>query len=131
MRASIVSRPTRSALITRAPLWLTVPPMTCAPAVLVTGIDSPVTMDSSREERPSSTLPSTGTFSPGRTRSLSPTTTASSCTSSSVSSGRRRRAVLGDRSSSARMALPVLSRARSSSTCPRRTSTVMTAAASK
>src|SRR3546814_3634656 len=35
---------------------------------LVTGMDSPVTIDSSSEERPSSTTPSTGTFSPGRTR---------------------------------------------------------------
>ena len=42
-----------------------------------------------------------------------------------------RRAVLGARSSSARMAPDVCSRARSSSTCPSSTSTVMTAAASK
>ena len=42
-----------------------------------------------------------------------------------------RRAVLGARSSSARMAPLVLSRARSSSTCPSRTRTVITAAASK
>ena len=41
------------------------------------------------------------------------------------------RAVFGARSSSARMAPLVVSRARSSRTCPSRTSTVITAAASK
>ena len=55
----------------------------------------------------------------------------SSGTSSSVPSARRRRAVLGARPSNARIAPPVRSRARNSSTCPSSTSTVMTAAASK
>ena len=36
-----------------------------------TGMDSPVIMDSSIELRPSRTTPSTGTFSPGRTRKRS------------------------------------------------------------
>ena len=49
------------------------PPITLAPASLVTGMDSPVTMDSSSAERPSVISPSTGTFSPGRTRNRSPT----------------------------------------------------------
>ena len=74
--ASIVSRPTFSARMTKPPDWLSVPPITLSPASLVTGIDSPVTIDSSSEERPSSTAPSTGTFSPGRTRSRSPTCSA-------------------------------------------------------
>ena len=43
------------------------------PVSLVTGINSPVTIDSSSDERPSSTTPSTGTLSPGRTRKRSPT----------------------------------------------------------
>ena len=43
-----------------------------------TGIGSPVSIDSSTCERPSSTTPSTGTFSPGRTRRRSPTCTWSS-----------------------------------------------------
>ena len=47
----------------------------------VTGIDSPVTIDSSTVDRPSSTTASTGTFSPGRTRSRSPMWTSSSATS--------------------------------------------------
>jgi hypothetical protein len=44
---------------------LMVPPITRASFSLLTGMDSPVTMDSSTEERPSSTMPSTGTLSPG------------------------------------------------------------------
>ena len=49
--------------------------MSFAPGCFVTGIDSPVTRDSSTAECPSISSPSTGIFSPGRTRSLSPTTT--------------------------------------------------------
>ena len=73
--ASMVSRPTLRASITSAPDWFIVPPITSAPTSLVTGIDSPVTIDSSTALRPSVTTPSTGTFSPGRTRSRSPTCT--------------------------------------------------------
>jgi hypothetical protein len=108
-----------------------VPPMTLSPTAFVTGMDSPVTIDSSTALRPSITLPSTGIFSPGRTRRRSPMTTSSSGTSLSVPLAAMRRAVFGARSSRARIAPPVLSRARSSSTCPSSTSTVMTAAASK
>src|SRR5438309_1283552 len=54
-----------------------VPTTTRLPGVFSTGIDSPVTSDSSTALRPSSTTPSTGTFSPGRTRSRSPTCTCS------------------------------------------------------
>ena len=104
--------------------------MTEAPAVFVTGMDSPVTMDSSIEERPSMTIPSTGIFSPGRTRNRSPTWTRSIDISSS-DPPIMRRAVFGARSSNARMACPVRSRARSSKTCPSSTNTVMVAAASK
>ncbi len=94
-------------------------------------MDSPVTIDSSTELRPSSTMPSTGIFSPGRTRSLSPTFTCSSGTSYSLPSSRMMRASLGERSSSARMALLVRLRARSSRTCPSSTRTMIAAAASK
>ena len=65
-------RPSRASM-TSAPVWFSVPPITLAPASLVTGIDSPVTIDSSTALRPSTTAPSTGTFSPGRTRRRSPT----------------------------------------------------------
>ena len=73
IRDSIVSRPTLRASITRAPDWFIVPPMTFAPTSLVTGIDSPVTFDSATALRHSASTPSTGIFSPGRTRSRSPT----------------------------------------------------------
>ena len=54
-----------------------VAPMTSSPGPLSTGIDSPVSIDWSRLEAPSVTMPSTGTFSPGRTRTRSPTWTCS------------------------------------------------------
>ncbi|MNJ41437.1 hypothetical protein D3C77_363620 [compost metagenome] len=128
---SRVSAPTFSARMTKEPVLLMAPPITLSPGSLVTGMDSPVTMDSSIATRPSTSSPSTGTFSPGRTRRLSPTRIWSSPTSSSVPSARTRRAVLGARSSRALMAPDVCSRARSSRTWPSSTSTVMTAAASK
>ena len=145
MRASNVSEPTRSARITNEPVPLMVAPTTLLAVVFSTGMDSPVTMDSSTELLPSSTTPSTGIFSPGRTRRRSPGCTCSSGTSSSVSttspavtsapvdllSVTSRRAVLGLRSSRARMAALVRLRARSSMTCPSNTSVVIAAAASK
>ena len=73
--ASSVSAPTRSARITTVPVPLIVPPVTRAPVSFSTGMGSPVTIDSSTELRPSTTTPSTGIFSPGRTRSRSPTVT--------------------------------------------------------
>ena len=73
--ASTVSRPTLSARMTKPPDWFMVPPITLSPTLLVTGMDSPVTMDSSMALRPSRISPSTGTRSPGRTRRRSPTTT--------------------------------------------------------
>ena len=129
--ASSVSAPTFSARITKPPVWFIVPDVTFAPGALATGIGSPVTMDSSTVPLPSVSSPSTGTFSPGRTRSSSPTWMASIWTVSSEPSGPTRTAVLGARSRRALMAPEVFSRARSSSTWPRSTSTVITAAASK
>ena len=123
-----MSRPTLSARITNPPDWLSVPAITLLPASLVTGMDSPVTSDSSSEERPSRMTPSTGTFSPGRTRKLSPTASVSISTSWSAPSSPIRRAVFGASWSSALIAPDVASRARSSSTWPSSTSTVMTAA---
>ncbi len=63
--ASMVSLPTRSARMTRAPVPFTVAPITRAPLPFSTGMDSPVIMDSSTALAPSSTTPSTGIFSPG------------------------------------------------------------------
>ena len=129
--ANRVSFPTRSARMMRAPVSLIVPPMTRSPAVFWTGIGSPVIMDSLTELWPSTTTPSTGIFSPGRIRSLSPTCTWSRDTSSSEPFGNSRRAVLGASPRRDLIAAPVRLRARSSRTWPSRTNAVMTAAASK
>ncbi len=131
MRDRSVSAPTLSARITNEPVWLIEPAMTLEPVSLVTGMDSPVTSDSSMAARPSRTSPSTGTFSPGRTLRRSPTWMRSSVTSSSAPSSLTRRAVLGARFRRALIAPLVRSRARNSSTWPSRTRTVITAAASK
>ncbi len=129
--ASRVSLPTRSARITKPPVPFTVPAVTRAPGVFSTGIDSPVTIDSSTALVPSITTPSTGIFSPGRTRRRSPGWTSSIGTSRSVPAASIRRAVFGASPSNALIALLVWLRARSSSTWPSCTSTVMIAAASK
>ena len=86
--ARSVSLPTRSARIMKLPVPLTVPPVTLLPFVFSTGIGSPVTIDSSTDVLPSITTPSTGTFSPGRTRNRSPGFTRSNGTSSSDPSSR-------------------------------------------
>ncbi len=128
---SIVSAPMRSACITSAPLVLIVAPTTLSPARLRTGIGSPVSIDSSIELSPSMTTPSTGTFSPGRMRSRSPTCTWLSGMSPSVPSSFRRRAVFGARPSNDFSAAEVWPRAFSSSIWPSSVSDTITAAASK
>lgn len=55
-----MSLPTRSAVIIRLPVPLTVPPVTLLPLLFSTGIGSPVIIDSSTELLPSRTAPSTG-----------------------------------------------------------------------
>ena len=104
---SRVSEPTRSARMTSDPVPLTVAPVTRSPAPFSTGIGSPVIIDSSTLLIPYSTTPSTGTFSPGRTRSRAPTCTWSKGTSASEPSSRTRRAVFGVRPRRALMAAPV------------------------
>ena len=130
IRASRVSWPTLSATIRKPPVWLSVPPITASPIRFSTGIGSPVIIDSSTELSPSVSQPSTGIFSPGRTRRVSPTRTSSSGTSRSMPS-RTTRASGGASDMSARMAAPVRCRARSSSNCPSSTSVMIMAAASK
>ena len=73
--ANMVSAPTLAARTRNEPVVLTVAPMTVSPARLVTGIDSPVTIDSSTADCPDRTVASTGIFSPGRMTISSPTTT--------------------------------------------------------
>ena len=103
MCASAVSFPTAVASISRTPSPSIVPPITRSPSFFSTGMDSPVSMDSSTEERPDRTTPSTGTASPGLTRSRSPGTTSASGTSRSAPFSIRR-AVRGARLSSRRTA---------------------------
>ncbi len=107
-----------------------VPPTTGSPGVFSTGRDSPVTMDSSRLERPSMIRPSTGTCSPGRTTTTSPTTTSSTGTSL-TSSLRTTRARRGARRIRRLMASEVRPLARPSSHRPRSRITMIAPAVSK
>ena len=61
-----------------APLWLVVPAETVAPTRFCTGRLSPLSIDSSTEEAPSTTTPSAGTRPPGFTTRTSPIATSSS-----------------------------------------------------
>jgi hypothetical protein len=72
-----VSLPTFVASKRNEPMRLMVAPMTSSPGRLVTGMDSPVSMDSSTADSPETTRPSTETFSPGRTTRMSPISTSS------------------------------------------------------
>ena len=74
--ASTVCPPTAVARRVKAPFWFTVPPTTGRPADFSTGTGSPVIIDSSTQLRPSTTSPSTGTRSPGRTSTRSPVATS-------------------------------------------------------
>ena len=130
IRASAVSRPTRVARMTNEPVVLIVAPMTSSPTRFVAGIGSPVSIDSSTADVPSTTTPSTGTLSPGRTRRRSPATTTASSTSSSTPP-RSRRAVVAWSPTSRRMAPVVRPFARASSHRPRRISPMMIVALSK
>ena len=62
-----------STFIFRTPCWLMQPEMTFVPGAALTGTGSPVTGDVSKRLSPSTTIPSRGILSPGRTRSISPT----------------------------------------------------------
>ncbi len=128
--ASTVSAPTPVARTRSAPVVLMVAPITVSPARLVTGMGSPVTIDSSTAEAPCSTVASTGTFSPGRMTTSSPTTTSSTGISVSVPP-RTTRAVRACNPSSARMASPVPALARASSSRPSRIRVMITPTASK
>ena len=69
---SVVSSPTRVAWQRKNPDWFTVAADTASPSALSTGMLSPVRADSFTALCPSSTTPSTGMFSPGRTTKTSP-----------------------------------------------------------
>ena len=108
-----------------------VAPMTASPGPFSTGRLSPVSMLSSRAERPSVTTPSTGTFSPGadahQVAHRAPARTGTSVSTPS----RRTRAVRAWRPIRALIAAPVCCLARASSQRPRRTRAMMITAVSK
>ena len=107
------------------------PPMTSLPGALSTGRLSPVSMLSSTPPSPSTTSPSSGTRSPGRTSTTSPTRRMSVGTSVSEPFSPRSRAVSGVRAISRRMAPVVLCLLDDSMCLPRDTSVTTTAADSK
>ena len=107
-----------------------VAPATVSPARLVTGIGSPVTIDSSTAEDPDSTTASTGIFSPGRITTSSPTITSSTGISASAPA-RTTRAVRACNPSSSRMACPVSALARVSISRPSRIRVRITPVVSK
>ena len=90
---------------------------TWSPGPFSTGRDSPVRADSSTEELPSTTIPSTGIRPPGRTTTRSPIMTSSTGISTSTPF-RWTAAVLGARSISRVMAWLVLPLDRVSSHLP-------------
>ena len=81
---SVVSSPTLVASHLRKPDWFMVAADTLSPSALSTGILSPVSAASLTALVPSSTIPSTGIFSPGLTTKISPFFTWSMGTSVST-----------------------------------------------
>ena len=124
--ASIVSRPTPVARQRSRPSPLTVAANTFAPARFATGMLSPVSIDSFTLDSPSSTSPSTGTLSPGRTTNTSPGCTCSTGTSFSPAAVSIQ-AHAGWSFASDRSAADVRAFARASSHLPRSTSVITTA----
>ena len=125
-----VSRPTFSALKSTLPVPLMVPANTLSPVAFSTGMLTPVSVDSSTEETPSTTEPSTAMRSPGRTEITSPGSTSSTGISTR-SSPRTRSAVRGWRPMSLRMAPDVRLLARPSRNLPSRMSPMIAADTSK
>ncbi|MCY1298178.1 hypothetical protein D9M70_476510 [compost metagenome] len=127
---SAVSLPTCVARKRNMPLRLIVAPITFEPSDFSTGMDSPVSMDSSTDDCPSTTSPSVGIRSPGRTTTVSPTMIDSAGISVSTPS-RRTWATAGLRSSSRRTAADDRFLMISSMYLPSRTNAMMTAETSK
>ena len=109
------------ARISSRPSPLSEPPVTVSPTSFSMGRLSPVNIDSSTADAPETTSPSTGTASPGLTRSRAPTTTSSTSTSISCPS-RSKVAFLGVRFIRALMACEVFPLARCSKYLPSMTS---------
>ena len=125
-----VSLPTFVASTFNKPSWLIVAPITPSPTFFSTGIDSPVTIDSSSEDWPSITLPSVGIFSPGLIIIISPTFTCSISTSFSLPSNKIR-AVFTSSFKSPLKASEVFPLARTSKYLPKSWKAIIKAATSK
>ena len=117
--ARTVSPPTLVARNVKPPVWFSVAAKTWEPTAFSTGRLSPVSIDSSMLDVPSSTTPSTATFSPGRTSTASPGDTSPRGTSRQAPS-RSTRAVLACSPISRRMASEVSPFARASRYLPSR-----------
>ena len=128
--ATAVSRPTRVTSTTSRPSAFTLAPTTSSPGPRSTGTLSPVSIDSSTEDRPSRIRPSVATCSPGRTRKRIPGRSTSTATSRSVPSSSSRVASWAPSSSSARSADPARSLARASAQRPSSRKVVTVAATS-
>ncbi|OPZ70247.1 MAG: hypothetical protein BWY81_00027 [Firmicutes bacterium ADurb.Bin467] len=130
IRASAVSLPIFSALNCTVPVVFSDAAYTGSPAFLSTGMLSPVSIDSSIEVCPSTTVPSTGIFAPGLTTSMSPISTSSIGISRSAPFSRRI-AVFGCRPISFLIASLVRPFETASSDFPSSISAMMTPAVSK
>ena len=115
---------------TNRPDALTVAPVTSSPTRTSTGTDSPVSIDSSTADPPSTTRPSVAIFSPGRTTNRSPTFSVDAGTSLSPASSSKRTS-LAPRSSIARNASPARCLARFSKYRPPSTNMITPAATSR
>ena len=129
MRASTLEAPMLVASISSEPAVLIVAPITGSPRCFSTGIDSPVSIDSSTAELPWTTTPSIAMRSPGRTITRSPLRTSAIATSRSWPP-RRTRAVDGWSFASWRNARVVFRLARASMAWPSSTSAMMMITAS-
>jgi hypothetical protein len=129
MRASTLDAPIAVASTSNAPEVLMVAPITRSPARFSTGIDSPVSIDSSTAPLPDRTMPSTGKRSPGRTTTTLPGASEAIGTSSSTAP-RRTRAVDGCNLARLRSARLVWLLARASMALPVSTSAMIRMTAS-
>ena len=103
----VVSFPTWLTSTWNEPVVFNVAPTTLLPSFLKTGTLSPVIMDSSTKLSPEIITPSTGIFSPGRTKTTSPICNSSTGTSTSFPS-RITVATFGDKATNDWIAWEVL-----------------------
>mmetsp|Transcript_7502 Transcript_7502/g.19587 ORF Transcript_7502/g.19587 Transcript_7502/m.19587 type:complete len:407 (-) Transcript_7502:854-2074(-) len=119
--ATCVSAPAAEARTDTGAPHAMAPALTTAPSALLISRPSPVRWLSSNDAAPRSTVPSTGTRSPGSTRTTSPVRIAPASTSTTDDdSSNSRCATLGSSSAIARRSPPACRRARSSSARPSR-----------